>query len=222
MLRSLVLLLLLLNLGYFAWSEGFLPLPGLSPTPHTEPLRLQRQLSPQAIAVLSESEAAAVVAQAAASAPVPKVCLEAGLFDESQAQALRAVLQTGLPSGSWSLEPVTLPARWIVYMGRFDDAAALGKKRDELHAMNVQFEALHNATLEPGLSLGSASNQAAANQLLNQLAARGVRTAKVLQEQPEGKGQLLRLAQVDDALKAQLEALKAPLAGRTLGPCTPH
>ena len=107
-------------------------------------------------------------------------------------------------------------------MGRFDDAAALGKKRDELHAMNVQFEALHNATLEPGLSLGSASNQAAANLLLNQLTARGVRTAKVLQAQPEGKGQLLRLAQVDDALKAQLEALKAPLAGRTLGPCTPH
>ena len=38
MLRSLVLLLLLLNLGYFAWSEGYLPLPGLSPTPHTEHL----------------------------------------------------------------------------------------------------------------------------------------------------------------------------------------
>ena len=222
MLRSLVLLLLLLNLGYFAWSEGYLPLPGLSPTPHTEPLRLQRQLSPQAIAVLSESEAAAVVAQAAASAPVPKVCLEAGLFDDTQAQALRTVLQSGLPSGSWSLDPVTLPARWIVYMGRFDDQAAVAKKRDELRAKNVSFEALHSATLEPGLSLGSAPSQAAANLLLNQLAARGVRTAKVLQEQPEGKGQLLRLAQADDALRAQFDALKAPLAGRNLGPCTPH
>ena len=38
-------------------------------------------------------------------------------------------------------------------------------------------------------------------------------------ERAELRGQVLRFAAVDDALRARLDSLKAPLAGRALRPC---
>ena len=59
-----------------------------------------------------------------------------------------------------------------------------------------------NPTLEPGLSLGGYPTEAAAKQQLEALAQAGVRTAKVVQERPETRGQALKLPAVDDALAA--------------------
>jgi hypothetical protein len=46
-----------------------------------------------------------------------------------------------------------------------------------------------------------------------------VHTAKVLQERPEGKGQLLKLPAVDDTLRAKLDDLKSALNGKALKAC---
>jgi hypothetical protein len=55
--------------------------------------------------------------------------------------------------------------------------------------------------------------------LLERLASRGVHTAKVLQERPDVKGQHLTLPAVDDALRARLDELRIPLAGKPLRSC---
>ena len=51
------------------------------------------------------------------------------------------------------------------------------------------------------------------------LANRGVRTARVVQERTEQRGQRLTLPVVDDTLRARLDELRTPLAGRALRAC---
>ena len=81
------------------------------------------------------------------------------------------------------------------------------------------FEAVSNPALEPGLSLGGFPSQDAANAQLEALAARGVRTARVVLERPELRGLALRLPAVDDALRPRLAELQPLLSGQALRPC---
>jgi hypothetical protein len=104
-------------------------------------------------------------------------------------------------------------------MGKYPTLASVDRKKDELRQIGVSFEPLSNAALEPGLSLGAFTSQAAANQQLAALSRRGVRTAKVLQERPETRGQLLKLPAVGDGLRLRLDELKLALNGKTLRSC---
>ena len=70
-----------------------------------------------------------------------------------------------------------------------------------------------------GLSLGTYPNEAAAQQQLEVLAARGVRTARVVQDRPEQRGQRLLLPAVDDTLRPRLDELRPALGAKTLRPC---
>ena len=71
MLRWLVLVLLLANAGYLAWSQHWLDTLGLAPASVSEPGRLQRQIAPEALRILpgSASPANADAGAAAVRAP---------------------------------------------------------------------------------------------------------------------------------------------------------
>jgi hypothetical protein len=99
MLRLIVLGLVLLNAGYYAWSHGMLRSYGFAPAQQAEPQRVAQQIQPQQLRVLSGDEVR------------PLECLQAGLFDDAQAGALRQLAQKVLPEGSWTLEDATDPAR---------------------------------------------------------------------------------------------------------------
>jgi len=88
-----------------------------------------------------------------------------------------------------------------------------------LRERGVPFDRPSNPALEPGLSLGRFSTEEAAQRGLSNLTVKGVRTARVMQERPDTPGYTLRLPAVDDALRAQVEALRPALAGKTLRPC---
>ncbi len=226
MLRLLVLLLLLANAGYWAWSQGLLAAYGLAPAVQTEPQRLATQIRPEAIRLLRPDEAQKIEAgpRTVASAPndseaAAPECLQAGLFNEEQTATLRSTLEATLPSGSWQLESSVEPARWIVYMGKYSNDEALAKKRAELRQLGVPFRPVTNPALAPGLALASFSVQADAEKELARIATKGVRTARVAQERAEVRGQILKLAAVDAALRAQLEGIKPQLNGKTLQSC---
>lgn len=236
MLRLAVLVLLLANAGYYAWSSGWLADWGLAPTSDAEPQRLRQQIEPDRLRLLppagAEGDAtapappAAPPAQVLASqpqpatapaAPQPGVCLQAGSFDARQADALRATL-AAWPQGSWQLDATPVAGRWMVYMGRFADEEALARKRSELRALKVPYDR-PGAALEPGLSLGRFSTQEAAQRGMAQLAAQGVRTARVVQERAETSAFTLRLPAATPAQRAQLQAAGDALVGKTLRPC---
>ena len=238
MLRLAVIVLLLANAGYYAWSQGLLKNWGFAPEEQAEPQRMNQQIRPETLQILrvnpsrnappTSSQAAPAGAAAASSsassspsspsAPDAGECLQAGVFDERQAEALRATLAP-LPQGSWQLDPTPIPGRWMVYMGRFDDLETMDRKRAELRARKVDHDRA-GGTLEYGLSLGRFSSKEAAERELTNLANKGVRTARVLQERPDATGFTLRLPAVTDALRPQLEPLRTAMAGKTLRACS--
>jgi len=72
LLRPLVLLLLLANLAFFAWSQGYLRVLGFGPAQQAEPQRLTQQLRPQALRVLREGASTVTPAEAAPAPVAPE------------------------------------------------------------------------------------------------------------------------------------------------------
>ena len=242
MLRLAVVLLLLANAGYYAWSQGLLRGWGLAPVDESEPQRMEQQIAPQNLRLLpqggkgaassaapagpaSSAPASTPAASGAASSPAtvaappePPACLQAGVFDARQADALRRAAAV-LPEGSWTLEPTPITGRWMVYMGRFPDEEAVAKKRAELRALKIPYDR-PGAALEPGLSLGRFASEEAAERALATLVRKDdVRNARVVVERPETVSFQLRLPLVDARLRAQLNTLRPALAGNRLQPC---
>ena len=241
MLRLAVAALLLANACYYAWSQGLLDQFGLAPEEQSEPQRMNHQIRPESLQILrvTPSKPPAPAASAATAPPAPAgsqaaapsteygtavaaadtaECLQAGVFDERQAEALRNAATVGLPAGSWVMDPTPIPGRWMVYMGRYEDIETMDRKRAELRARKVDHDRAGGA-LEPGLSLGRFATQEAAERELANLSTRGVRTARVIQERPDSPGFTLRLPSVNDALRAKLDGLRAAMSGKTLRSC---
>lgn len=225
MLRRLALLLLLLNLAFFSWTQGWLDgLGGPRPGGDREPERLARQVRPESITILSP---AAVRAAAAASAAAPVgtavTCLEAGPFATGASVSAIAALQQAqppLPAGSWSDVKIDRPGSYIVYMGRFANRDALAKKEEELRRARVAFEEVRDAPeLEPGFSLGRFDQRALADKALEQLGQRGIRTARVVELAAPTQLHMLRVEKADKALAAQLAALRGDALGRGFVAC---
>jgi len=218
MLRLLVLALIFANGLFMAWSNGLLRAYGFGPAQQRETYRLEQQIKPETVRILTGAELKRAEAQALADL-APKECLQAGPFDDAQVIVLRRALESVLGASDWQFEAVVLPARWIIYMGKFANAEGLAKKRGELQAMNLTPHGLNNPALEIGLSLGSFESQGSATAELNRLTARGIRTARVLQEHPEVHANQLRLPAVSESLKVRLQEVKPALAGRPLTSC---
>ena len=71
MLRLTVIVLLLANAGYYAWSQGHLAEWGLAPAPQGEPQRLQQQIRLEAVRLAGEP-ATPPVRPAPAAVPAPE------------------------------------------------------------------------------------------------------------------------------------------------------
>jgi hypothetical protein len=217
MLRFIVVLLILANAAYFAWTHGYLAPVGLAPVAQTEPGRMQAQIKPEALRLLSNTEAGRMETSISAPAKLSE-CLQSPLLTDSAASSVRDALQA-LPVGSWALESTDEAGRWIVYMGPYNNPDTLVKKKSELRGLGLSYETPQRESLSRGLSLSGHTSQAEANQALNTLRQRGVRTAKVAQEIAPSQGQVLRLPVVDDVLRAQLEPVKTALGAQSLRSC---
>jgi hypothetical protein len=229
MLRTVVLLLLLANLLFFAWTRGWLEgVTGLKPDADREPQRLQRQVNPERVIILPPSAAseagAAPAPRPAASVPAQLgACLEAGPFATGasvSAVATLQALQPPLPPGSWVEVTVERPGSWMVYLGRYPDREARAKKEEELRRSRVSFEAVTApAEYAMGLSLGRFEDRAAAERALEQFGQRGVRGARVVELVAPATLHMLRADHADAALAERLSALRLPTLGRGFQPC---
>jgi hypothetical protein len=210
MLRALLLLLLIANALFFAWSRGALA-PGWPPPGRgdREPARLAAQLRPESVVVVPMAKAASAARASASAAAARPVCLEAGpLSDADIGPAVAALNDAGLPEGSWQREQIERPGTWAIYFGRFADTAAMRAKEEELARLKL---ALQPATappdLVPGLMLAPLADREAADAALAALALRGVRTARVVPLPAPPLQHWLRVPQADAELQARLAAL---------------
>lgn len=238
MLRVFVLLLVAANLGFWAWRNGWLDAAvGLPAHGDRDPARMARQLRPEVVqlaradasgaraptpaAAAATSPPALPGASPGASAPASRpaatgACLEAGPFSPAALVAAEAALvRAALPAGSWADLSTDKPGAWIVYMGRYPDAAQLAEKEEQLRRFpGLAFERVRGLPdLEPGLSLGRFDDRARADAALARLVERGVRSARVITVAAPSTTHMLRVEHADAVLEARLVALKAPALG---------
>lgn len=219
MLRLLLLALLVANLGFYSWTQGWLDgVVGARASGDREPERLARQVRPETVVILPPEAAASASNSAAASA-----CLEAGPFSATELSAASAALKQALPNaadGSWAEVKAETPGTWIVYMGKFTDTEGLTKKEQELKRLKLDFEVVRAPpALDRGLSLGRFDLRAAADKALERFTQQGVRTARVVELNAPVSTTLLRAARADAALAAQLTGLKTSGLGKGFVPC---
>ncbi|MBA4266360.1 MAG: sporulation protein [Comamonadaceae bacterium] len=244
MLKWAIWVLLLGNVGYFLWTQGHLDAVGLSPRVGNEPERLQAQIRPEVLRLLNGPQGAepassplapATPSSLASENPAPSpspgeapqtavaapdtACWQVGGFTAGQADGLRAALALlGWPRNAWEVNEVRSTGRWVVYMGRFD-SEQMARKKTELRDINVDFREVSIPALGPGLALGTFSSEAAAEQGMQDLTRKGVRTARVAQERPESVSYSLRLPAVTAAQRSAVESMGGPLAGKVLQRC---
>lgn len=200
--------------------------PASEPSP-TPPAPTLPAAPAAAVSAAGGAAAPAPVAAAATSspadgseAPAPTACVEAGGFTPAQAELLRAEFRLlGWGGTLWQLNEVRSPARWLVYMGRYDTPEQAARKKAELRALGVAHRDVTTPGLSPGLALGTYSTEAAARTALDQAARGGVRTARVVQEREESLSFNLRLPAITDAQRRTVDGLRGAMGGRSLQAC---
>lgn len=260
MLRLALLVFLIANAGYLAWSQGWMATLGWAPEEQSEPYRLKQQVRPEVLSIVpaqptaaapapalvarpaptvaeppaavtappAEAAPANVAALAAPAAPPaqetvlpqPTICLQTETLDEAQFKKLQAALQqSDLSADSWQVLNASINARWMVYIGKFPNEAAMDKRRAELRIRKIGYDRA-GGNFEPGLSLGRFSSEEAATRELANLLNQGVRGARVVQERASQTVYALRFAQVTAAQQTRLQSLKAAFQGKALRTCT--
>lgn len=224
MLRLLVVLLLFANGLYFAWSQGHLASLGLAPHNPSEPLRVQNQLKPEAVKLLSAAELKQLERPASSATTQ---CMYSEVMKPADADTLRQRIEASTPpwpTGSWQLEAHSEAASWMIYMGPYPGQELQDKKKQELKRLNVGFEPIHPKTLGVGLLLAASTHKASLEAKLVDLNRTGVRTARVLPLREAASGQVLKLPAYHEGMAALVQGIQSALPnidGHPLRPCPP-
>ncbi len=244
LLRWFVLAALLANLGYAAWGAGLLAVFGLAPASERDPGRLEQQVRPGALRVLTPQAAAAAIApvspsasaaivgpplpspaaasavEGTAGASAPLACLEIGPLDNAAAvDAAERALAAVLAERSWVREQRPAGAQYVVFVGPVLSRDAARQRRDELLRLKMSFEAVELPGGEQGgYSLGKHDSEAAAQGALDGFRERGLRNARValLRE----SGALRTWLRLDNLRGAAAEAVRALPADKLGGALT--
>ncbi len=239
MLRGFVLLLLVANLAFYSWSQGWLTWAvGIDPQGDREPQRLERQVAPEALKLVAPERAPATSAPARdtarAAEPSPssptvvagEACLEFGPFT-SKADVDRAegVFRMRLPRQSWDLKPREVPGHWLVYLGPFQTRELMQRRAEDLRRVGIlQFEEVQGIPqLEFGLALGHYSKLDAAESDLHRFTREKVRGVRLVQLNPPSVNYSLHVPRADAALQGELASLARDPAfnQQKLSSCTP-
>ncbi|MFT5963180.1 MAG: hypothetical protein ACI8WM_003530 [Burkholderiaceae bacterium] len=181
MLKSLLFFLLFANAGLFALQRGYLD-PFL-PDQH-DPHRLQQQIAPERLRLLSLEAATAPVpiTVPVAAAPATLVCIELGEFNEAEASRFEAALvPLGLGSTPTRRRLADEATSYVVFISSRGDKEVAERKSAELRRLGVtDFYVLPTPGKRHfGISLGVFRTRAAAEVRLAELEKQGVRSARV-------------------------------------------
>lgn len=176
-MRAIVFLLVVANLAFFAWAQGY-----LGQREHPDALRMSQQLAADKLTVLSRDEApkpkpAAVVEK---KVPVVEKCQAWAGLTPAEAEQLDSVLGENFAGLRRTRHAIPESSSWWVFIPALANKAEADKKAGELKRMGApEFYVIQ----DPGpnrfaISLGIFSSEQAAEDRLEALRAKGVRSAK--------------------------------------------
>jgi cell division protein FtsN len=195
------LLLALANLVFFAWQQGVF---GGLPEAGREPERVNRQVEPERIHVLTQQEVQALRVKAkenpreAPPAPPPpgssavpapiaaadlagSSCVEVGDFTIENSERVRQRLATLATGERLTVRSVDAPGWFMVFVPPFKTRAEADRKADELRKAGVKelLVIADNSPMRYGIALGSFKDQDLANRHFADLERRGIKGVRV-------------------------------------------
>lgn len=206
-IRLFFFLLVLANVIFFAWAQGFFGATDDS----REPQRLAQQFQAEKLHIVRG-------VQAPAAKKEEPVCRLINGLTMADAEALKTAVEAF--GGAAKVLPQEEPTLHLVLIADLANKAAADKKSAELTRFGVQDHrtiALENSRFE--IVFGSFPTEAAARELLQSLTKRGIKSARLdAREQPPLKARLETRAPASTLLQ-HLPKLVAPHADATLGEC---
>ncbi len=208
-LRIFFYLLVLANLVFYAWSQGYFG----TVDENREPQRLTQQLQAEKLRL-------APVAQPPATKSDESACRLVGGLAMTEAETLKAAMVAAKLDAQ--IQPLPEPRIHLVVIAELANKAAAEKKAAELTRLGITTQ--ETVALEDGrheIVLGRFPDEAAARELLAGFNKKGLKSARV-----DGRDQPPLKASVEArgpaaGLLQQLPLLIAPFAGATVGKCEP-
>ncbi len=221
-LKLVVLVLLLANVLLLVWLQGWARPWGFAPITSSEPWRVQQQIQPDQLTLLSaEDLARAELKEASRTLP----CWQIGPLDQASHSSLDQALQALSPAPYWQSQQVDEPERWMLFMGPYASPAVLERKLTELQALKLNAREVPRPVTHPkwgqGLSLGRFDTSELAQQALSDVSQRGVRTARVLRDHGSRAGHMVSVW-TGDVGRTQLDALLPSLTSLPASSTTPE
>ena len=214
-MRALFLLLLLANLGFFAWSHYL-----AQPDSGSDRRPLGRQIDPQKLPIVAPP-AAKPASNAAGPAQVAGACVEWGGFTPANLAAAKKLLQPLALGDLLSERQVQETANWWVFMPPQSNQQGAQRKASELDALGVNDYHIvrDEGAYRWAISLGAFRDEAGAKAQLAALQAKGVRSAQLAPRVTQVQKAWLRIRGVDAGLRARLQDFAKAIEGSELRAC---
>ena len=225
------MLLALANLIFFAWQQGVF---GGLPDAGREPERVNRQVEPERVRVLTQQEVQALRAKTKEAPPAPPppaansatttpspgpiaaaelvgmACVEVGDFTIENAGRVRQRLESLALGERLSVRSVEAPGWFMVYMPPFKTRSEVDRRADELRRAGVKelLVIADNSPMRFGIALGSFKDQDLANRHAADLERRGIKGVRVADKPSSVQVTRFQLRSVDAPLADVLRALQ--------------
>ena len=214
--RTVFILLILANLLFFAWGQDYFG----TRRDGREPQRLAEQLSPEKLRVAATQQTTTVAAPVAV--PSPPVCRQVSGLNAAEMARLQTQAGAQAPDLQLRVEAAESQSGgyWVLIPSLADRLAA-ERKMTELRHLGLSDYSL--LTL-PGpdqfaISLGLFKTQQAAEEHLQALIKRGVRSAQVQAREQQTAGAHLTVRGPSDALARELPRLLTPFPTASVTDC---
>jgi hypothetical protein len=213
-MRLAVLVLLLANVAFLAWAR-YAPEQGT-----IEPQLVAQQMRPDTIKLLSAQQVAALASKKRETAKVA-TCLEWGAFNTADLARARSALEPLAGSARVSERQVEDSAGWWVFMPSQGSRAAAIQKVGELKRLGVEeyFVVQDDPKFRFAISLGIFRTEDAARVRLEQLRARGVRTANIGARPSPVQRSFLQVRDFPEGLAPKLIELRESFPGVEVKDC---
>lgn len=222
-MRALMLFLILLNVGFFAWAKYIAPTEsGADPRP------LTRQLAPDRLLIVPQGATASPPAAAAPTRPAPRpariACLEWGSFTLADAPAAARVVESlGLADRLSERRTQETAGWWVFIPPQRDRRQGAQRKARELRALGVKdyFIVQEEGPHRWAVSLGVFRTEEAARARLEALQQKKVRSAEVGPRETRVPKLWLQVREVELSTRERLEAIVSRIPGTELRVCEP-
>jgi len=208
--RAAFLLLVLANLAFFAWAQGYFG----AQEQGREPQRLANQFAADKLRIVAASAADKA---SAATKPAPAVCRLVSGLPPAAVEAFKA----GLAGLSVDIKPVEASSSYWVHIPPQPNKAAADKKAGELKALGIQdfYVVQDEGANRFAISLGLFKSEAAANEYLQGLGKRGVKSARIEVRETAPQPVRAMVKGAADVLDKRLPGLLARVPGAAVAEC---